>query len=44
MDDAERSLRELPLVAHSLVEGAGHHLKRTFLDDTVEKLARRPLW
>ena len=43
MDDVARSVRELPLVARSLVEGAGHHIERTLLDDTVEKFIRCPM-
>jgi uncharacterized protein len=43
MDDVERSVRELPLVARSLVEGSGHHLERVFLDKTVEKFVRCPV-
>jgi uncharacterized protein len=43
MDDVQRSLRELPLVARSLVEGARHHLERMFLDGTVEKFVRCPM-
>ena len=40
MDDVKRSVRELPMVARSFVEGAGHHIKLVFLDDTVEKFIR----
>ncbi|MGZ9087954.1 MAG: CBASS cGAMP-activated phospholipase, partial [Rhodoplanes sp.] len=43
MDDVGRSVRELPLIARSLVEGAGHHLKRVFLDSAVEKFIRCPI-
>lgn len=43
MDDAARSVRELPLVARSLVESAGHHIERMFLDDTTEKFVRCPM-
>lgn len=42
MDDVSRSVRELPLVARSLVEGAGHHIERVFLDGGVEKFIRCP--
>jgi hypothetical protein len=42
MDDVTRSVRELPLVARSLVEGAGHHIERIFLASTVEKFAPCP--
>src|SRR6478672_11502188 len=30
MDDVQRSVRELPLAARSVVEGAGHHIRRVF--------------
>jgi patatin-like phospholipase/acyl hydrolase len=43
MDDVTRSVRELPLVARSLVEGAGHHIERVFLDSVVEKFLRCPM-
>jgi uncharacterized protein len=43
MDDVRRSVRELPLVARSLVEGAGHHIQRMFLDTAVEKFVRCPI-
>jgi patatin-like phospholipase/acyl hydrolase len=43
MDDVQRSVRELPMVARSLVEGAGHHLERVFLDGAVEKFIRCPV-
>lgn len=42
LDDVQRSIRELPMVARSLVEGAGHHIERLFLDDAVEKFIRCP--
>ena len=42
MDDVQRSVRELPMVARSLVEGAGHHIERVFLDDAVEQFIRCP--
>ena len=42
MDDVQRSIRELPMVARGLVEGAGHHIERVFLDCTVEKFIRCP--
>jgi patatin-like phospholipase/acyl hydrolase len=42
LDDVERSVRELPMVARSLVEGAGHHIERVFLDGAVEKFIRCP--
>lgn len=43
MDDVQRSVRELPMVARSLVEGVGHHLERVFLDGAVEKFVRCPV-
>lgn len=43
MDDVHRSVRELPMVARSLVEGAGHHIERVFLDGAVEKFIRCPM-
>ena len=42
MDDVQRSVRELPTVARSLVEGAGHHIERLFLNVAVEKFIRCP--
>jgi patatin-like phospholipase/acyl hydrolase len=42
MDDVRRSVRELPLVARSLVEGAGHHIHRMFLQDAVEPFIHCP--
>jgi hypothetical protein len=43
MDDMQRSVRELPMVARSLVEGAGHHIERVFLDGAVEQFIRCPM-
>ncbi|MGJ4898638.1 CBASS cGAMP-activated phospholipase [Bradyrhizobium oligotrophicum] len=43
MDDVQRSVRELPMVARSLVEGAGHHIERVFLDGAVKKFIRCPM-
>ncbi|WP_426610542.1 hypothetical protein [Bradyrhizobium sp. McL0616] len=43
MDDVQRSVRELPMVARSLVEGAGHHIEQVFFDGEVEKFIRCPL-
>lgn len=40
MDDVQCSVRELPMVARSLVEGAGHHIERVFLDGAVRKYIR----
>lgn len=42
LDDVQRSIRELPMVARSLVEGAGHHIERLFLDGAAEKFIRCP--
>lgn len=42
MDDVRRSVRELPLVARSLVEGAGHHIQRLFLEDAADPFVRFP--
>lgn len=42
LDDVKRSVRELPMVARSLVEGAGHHIERVFFDSAVEKFIRCP--
>src|SRR5947209_3763664 len=36
LDDVCRSLRELPLVARSLVEGSGHRIETMFLQDRVD--------
>lgn len=43
MDDVQRSVRELPMVARSLIEGAGHHIERVFLDGAVEQFIRCPM-
>lgn len=42
MDDVRRSVSELPLVARSLVEGAGQHVQTVFLQDTVQPFTRCP--
>jgi len=42
MDDVRRSVRELPLVARSLVEGSGHHVHSVFLQDAVAPFIRCP--
>ena len=44
LDDVRRSIRELllPMVPRSLVEGAGRHIERMFLDGAVEKFIRSP--
>jgi hypothetical protein len=43
LDDVPRSVRELPMVARSLVEEAGHHIERVFLDGAVERFVRCPM-
>jgi hypothetical protein len=43
MDDVTRSVRELPLVARSLVEGAGHHIERMFLFGEIDRFVRCPM-
>jgi len=43
MDDVQRSVQELPTVARSLVEGAGHHIERVFLEDAVDRFIRCPM-
>ena len=43
MDDVQRSARELRMVARSLVEGAGHHIERVFLDGATERFIRCPM-
>jgi hypothetical protein len=43
MDDVQCSVRELPMVARSLVESAGHHIERVFLDGAVEQFIRCPM-
>ncbi|MBL28273.1 MAG: patatin [Rhodospirillaceae bacterium] len=43
MDDVRRSVRELPLVARSLVEGAGYHVHRLFLEDAADLFIRCPV-
>jgi hypothetical protein len=40
LDDVPRSVRELPLMARSLAEGSGHHVKAMFLADRVEQFVR----
>lgn len=40
LDDVTRSLRELPLVARSLVEGSGHHVEAIFLQDRAAPFVR----
>jgi uncharacterized protein len=42
MDDVRRSVRELPMVARSLVEGAGYHVRSLFLEDVVTPFTRCP--
>lgn len=43
LDDVARSVRELPLVARSLVEGSGHHIQNMFLQDGVDAFETCPL-
>jgi hypothetical protein len=43
LDDVRRSIRELPLVARSLIEGSGHHIQNMFLQDEVDRFVRCPV-
>ena len=43
LDDVERSLRELPNVARSLVEGSGHYVQLQFLKDRVDPFVKCPM-
>jgi patatin-like phospholipase/acyl hydrolase len=43
LDDVERSLRELPDVARSLVEGSGHRVLDMFLQDEVDLYVKCPV-
>ncbi|RUW02651.1 patatin, partial [Mesorhizobium sp. M1A.F.Ca.IN.022.05.2.1] len=43
LDDVARSVRELPMVARSLVEGSGHHIQNMFLLDNVDVFEKCPL-
>lgn len=43
MDDVERALAELPNMARSLVEGAGHRINDLFLGDKVERYSPIPM-
>lgn len=43
LDDVERALKELPLVARSLVEGSGHHVQALFLQDVVDRFEKCPV-
>ena len=43
LDDVERSLRELPNVARSLVEGSGHYVQLKFLNDRVDPFVKCPM-
>ena len=43
LDDVRRSVRDLPMVARSAVEGAGHHIERVFLGGAVEPFIRCPM-
>lgn len=40
LDDVSRSLRELPLVARSLIEGSGHRIETMFLQDRVDPFVK----
>jgi hypothetical protein len=42
LDNTARALRELPLVARSLVEGSGHFVEGTFLRDRAADFVRCP--
>ena len=41
LDDVRRSLKELPLVARSLVEGSGHHVENMFLHQRATRFEKR---
>jgi hypothetical protein len=43
LDDVGRSLRELPDVARSLVEGSGHRVLDMFLQDEVDLYVKCPV-
>jgi hypothetical protein len=43
LDDAPRAIRELPLVARSLVEGSGHRVEEMFLRDVVDAYVACPM-
>jgi len=43
LDDVGRSLRELPNVARSLVEGSGHRVLDMFLQDEVDQYVKCPV-
>lgn len=43
MDDVSRSIRELPMVARTLAEGAGHYIEQIFLDGAAERFIRCPV-
>ena len=42
LDDVARSIRELPLIARSLVDAAGHRIEETFLADRADEFVRCP--
>lgn len=42
LDDVQRSLKELPLVARALVEGSGHRVQQMFLGEKVEAFVKCP--
>ena len=43
LDEVARSLREMPAVARSLIEGSGHHIQSLFLQDEVDTFIKSPL-
>ena len=43
LDDAPRAIRELPLVARSLVEGSGHRVEEMFFNDPVDAYVACPV-
>jgi uncharacterized protein len=43
LDDTPRAIRELPLVARSLVEGSGHHADAIFLRERAADFVRCPV-
>jgi len=43
LDDVSRSIRELPLVARSFVEGSGHHVQNMFLQEEANTFEKCPL-
>ena len=43
LDDTPRAVRELPLIARSLVEGSGHYVSTMFLRDKASDFVRCPV-